>query len=66
MASTKDSVKDRIRVTKNGKLMRRKMGLGHFRSKKNSREMHRKEPGSGTMMSKVDGKKFIKSYGIRF
>lgn len=55
-----------MRVTKGGKITRRKMGLGHFRSKKSSREMHRKEPGSGTSMSKVDGKKFIKSYGIRF
>ena len=26
----------RIRVTKNGKMIRRKMGVGHFKSKKSS------------------------------
>ncbi len=62
----KSAVKDRIKVTKNGKLMRRKMGIGHFRSKKSPREMHRKHQSTGTSVSKVDGKKFIKSYGIHF
>ncbi len=66
MTMTKDSVKDRIKVTKNGKLIRRKMGIGHFRSKKSSRELHRKRQENGTSVSKVDGKKFIKNYGVSF
>jgi ribosomal protein L35 len=66
MTKTRKSVTNRVKVTKNGKMTRRKMGLGHFRSKKSSREMHRKEPGSGTSVSKVDGKMFTKKYGIRF
>lgn len=36
------SVVKRIRVTKNGKLMRRKMGQGHCRAKKRGVELHRK------------------------
>ncbi|MEK7192235.1 MAG: hypothetical protein AAB646_01840 [Patescibacteria group bacterium] len=58
----KSSVKDRIRVTKNGKLLRRKMGLGHFRAKKNGTVMHRKEQIS--WLSKPDHKTFTKKYGI--
>ncbi len=36
------SVVKRIRVTKNGKLMRRKMGQGHCRAKKRGVQLHRK------------------------
>lgn len=60
---TKSSVKDRIRVTKNGKLMRRNMGLGHFRSKKSGKEMGRK---GDRGVSKPDSKMFIKKYGVSF
>jgi len=60
---TKDSIKDRIKVTKNGKLIRRNMGLGHFRSKKSGKEMGRKGDMS---VSKPDAKMFIKKYGVKF
>ncbi len=36
------SVTKRIRVTKTGKLMRRKMGQGHCRAKKRGVQLHRK------------------------
>ncbi len=38
----KNTVEKRIRITKNGKVLRRAMGLGHFRAKKKSKEMNRK------------------------
>lgn len=66
MTMTKDSVADRIKVTKNGKLIRRKMGLGHFRSKKASRELRRKHQGIGVSVSKVDGKMLVKKYGVSY
>lgn len=36
------SVAKRIRVTKNGKMMRRKMSQGHCRAKKSGKQLHRK------------------------
>ena len=36
------SVSKRIRVTKNGKMMRRKMAQGHCRAKKSGKQLHRK------------------------
>ncbi len=64
MTMTKDSVSDRIKVTKTGKLIRRRMGVGHFRAKKNKDEMRRHEETS--MVSKPDGKILVKKYGLTF
>jgi len=61
---TKDSVLDRLRVTKTGKFMRRKMGVGHFRAKKSGKQMQRKT--KDLAISKVDRKVFIKKYGVSF
>ena len=38
----KDSIRDRIKVTKTGKLLRRPMGIGHARARKSSRQLGRK------------------------
>jgi len=40
--SLKKSVSTRIRITKNGKIMRRTMGIGHFRTRKSTRNLRRK------------------------
>lgn len=61
---TKDSVSDRIKVTKTGKLIRRKMGVGHFRAKKSKDEIRRKEFGS--VISKPDKKVLVKKYGLTY
>jgi ribosomal protein L35 len=42
VTSTKKSVASRIRVTKNGKLMRRSMGQGHFKAKKTGKQTRQK------------------------
>ncbi len=34
--SMKKSMSSRIKITKNGKVLRRKMGTGHFRTRKSS------------------------------
>ena len=34
---TKKSISSRIKVTKTGKLIRRKMGQGHFKTKRNGK-----------------------------
>lgn len=54
---TKDSILDRIRITKTGKLMRRNMGLGHFRAKKSGKQMRRK---IDALVSPVDLRMFRK------
>lgn len=59
---SKKSVIERIRVTKRGKLMKRKMGLGHFRAKKSRKQLRRKE--GQTPINKFDRKTFIKKYGL--
>ncbi|MDI6717856.1 MAG: hypothetical protein QMD86_02340 [Patescibacteria group bacterium] len=38
----KKSISKRIRITKTGKVLRRKMGLGHNRSRKSNNQMGRK------------------------
>lgn len=38
----KKAVTSRIKITKKGKLMRRKMGLSHFRAKKSGTQLNRK------------------------
>lgn len=58
----KNSITNRIRVTKTGKLMRRKMGLDHFRAKKSGKQMGRKE--NPTSFAKADARVFIKKYGL--
>lgn len=59
---TKHSIRDRIKMTKTGKLMRRKMGLCHFRAKKSPKMMGRKA--NLTSLSKADKKVIIKKYGL--
>jgi ribosomal protein L35 len=39
----KKSVSTRVRITKNGKVMRRKMAQCHFRAKKTPAQMRRKK-----------------------
>lgn len=52
---TKDSVLDRIKVTKSGKMIKRNMGLGHFRAKKSGKQMGRK---TDSMVSPADVRMF--------
>lgn len=40
--SMKNSMSSRIKITKNGKLIRRKMGSGHFRTRKSSKSIQSK------------------------
>ncbi len=61
---TKDSISDRIKVTSTGKLLRRTMGLGHFRSKKNGKALGRKH--NDLDVSKPDAKILVKKYGLTF
>lgn len=51
------SVKDRIKVTGTGKLIKRRMGLNHFKAKKAGRRLRRK---TNNQVSKVDFKMFKK------
>lgn len=60
---TKDSITSRIKVTKTGKLLRRKMGLGHFRAKKSTREFRRKESLAG--FKAADQKVLVKTFGLK-
>ncbi|MDO8574338.1 MAG: 50S ribosomal protein L35 [bacterium] len=39
---TTKSISKRIRITKNGKLVRRKMGIDHFKSKKTGKQRRQK------------------------
>jgi len=43
----KTSVRKRIRVTKNGKLIRRPMAVDHFRTKKSRKLIQQKRKGKG-------------------
>ncbi len=58
----KNSVVSRIKVTKTGKLIRRKMGLDHFRAKKSGKQMGRKI--GLVSLAKNEAKIFIKKYGL--
>jgi ribosomal protein L35 len=51
------SVVERIKVTGTGKLIKRKMGLNHFRAKKSGKRLHRK---TDSLVKKVDLKMFKK------
>ncbi|MBZ1348768.1 MAG: 50S ribosomal protein L35 [Candidatus Liptonbacteria bacterium] len=39
----KKSVSSRIKITKNGKILRKKMGVSHFMAKKPRRKLRRKK-----------------------
>ena len=53
------SVTKRIRVTKNGKMMRRKMAQGHCRAKKSGVQLHRKRESATVHASDM---KIFRSY----
>ena len=44
---TKKSVSKRIRVTKTGKIVRRSMGVNHFKSRKNGNAIRQKRKTTG-------------------
>lgn len=44
---TKDTIGDRFKVTKNGKILRRSMGVGHFRTRKSSKNLVNKRTRKG-------------------
>ncbi len=39
----KKAISTRIKTTRTGKVLRRAMGLGHFRSRKNSTQLNRRK-----------------------
>lgn len=55
---TRKSVKKRIRITKNGKVLRRTMGVGHFKSKKSGKSLQNKR--SSFKVHSRDRKNIIK------
>ena len=57
--SMKKSISTRIRVTKNGKILRRAMSQGHFLAKKRTVQIKRKK-----LLRGLDnfGKKIVKKY----
>lgn len=58
MTKTRKSVRDRVRVTKRGKVLRRAMTLGHSRGNKSSTQMRRKARHRGL----DDSAKIVKKY----
>lgn len=52
---SKKSVAKRIKITKTGTILRRKMAQDHFRAKKRGVQLHRKRGWTG--LSKTIGKK---------
>lgn len=40
--TVKNSISDRIKITKTGKILRRPMGLNHFRAKKSGKQIRAK------------------------
>jgi ribosomal protein L35 len=58
----KHSIRDRIKITKSGKLIRRKMGLDHFRAKKSGTQINRKD--NPAYFAKSDRRVFMKKYGL--
>ncbi|MBI5401217.1 50S ribosomal protein L35 [Candidatus Wolfebacteria bacterium] len=55
----KKSVSKRIKITKKGKILRRAMGIGHFRAKKSASAMKRKK-GYRSLEGNKNIKKVIK------
>ncbi|MEX0689867.1 MAG: 50S ribosomal protein L35 [Candidatus Paceibacterota bacterium] len=41
------SIKDRIKITKTGKVLRRAMGLAHFKTTKSKKQLNRKKKKRG-------------------
>ena len=54
----KKSIASRIKITKTGKLIRRKMGLSHCRAKKSGKQINRKS--KTILVNPVDIKMFKK------
>ena len=54
----KKAVSKRIKITKTGKLMRRKMAQDHFRAKKRGVQLHRKR--GDRELTTIDSKIFLK------
>ncbi|MCL4405488.1 50S ribosomal protein L35 [Patescibacteria group bacterium] len=57
---TKRAITDRFRVTKNGKILRRPMGLGHSRANKNEGRIRHKR--KNKILISTDSKKIAKKY----
>ncbi len=56
ISTMKTSVTSRIRITKNGKIVRRKMGQGHSQARLNSKQAMRRKTTDGLVL----GSKIIK------
>ena len=57
-STMKKSVSKRIRITKNGKMMRRKMAQDHFRAKKTGKQIQGKR--ESKFLEKMDAKMFLR------
>lgn len=57
--STQKSISKRIRVTKNGKVVRRAMGLGHSRANKSQQQIRRRQKSRGLNNVGVDARKYF-------
>lgn len=55
----KKALANRIKITGRGKLMRRKMGIGHSLAKKNSRQIHRRR---GSLLVHATDVKMFRKY----
>jgi len=59
----KKAVSKRIKITKTGKIIRRKMGVGHFRAKKtNKQKMKKRLP---VKLAVVDRKSLIRNLNLK-
>ncbi|MDP3974912.1 MAG: 50S ribosomal protein L35 [Candidatus Jorgensenbacteria bacterium] len=58
MTKTRKSVRDRVRVTRTGKVLRRAMALGHARGNKSATQLRRKELSRGL----DDAAKIVRKY----
>lgn len=56
---TKKSYSTRIKITKTGKLIRRRIALGHFRAKKSGTQIQKKR--SKTTIAKADKKRILQN-----
>ena len=59
MINMRKSVSSRIKITKTGKILRRKMAQDHFRAKKSGKQLNRKK---GTVALEGQMRKAILSY----
>jgi len=57
-AHMQHSIKKRVRITKNGKVMRRKMAQDHFRAKRTGKQTRQKRKGAS--LEPMDAKVFKK------